>query len=217
MKLLPYLCDRNKTSVDVGACLGIYTMGMLCHSKDCVTFEARADQAAGLKKAFMDMRAPVTVHSAALSDRTGSTPFRVCRSDFGRSTLNSDHQLPGDVDTVMVQTRRLDDYHLTNVGCIKIDVEGHEDAVLEGARETLKTSQANLILELDDNRNPGRIDGTRRNLAELSYRGFFLQNRQLRPIEEFEAAVLQIPDREPYYCNFIFTPAAAISRLPAQL
>jgi FkbM family methyltransferase len=216
MKLLPYLCDRNKVSVDIGACLGIYTMGMLCHSKSCVTFEVRPQQAAGLEKMFREMQAPVTVHSAALSDSTGSLQLRVCCSDFGRSTV-SGHELPGAVDTITVESHRLDDYNLTNVGCIKIDVEGHEEAVLEGAQKTLAASLPNILVELDDNRDPGRIDSVRRRLAALKYQGYFLQDGQLRPIEEFDRGKWHIPDREPYICNFMFVQPPTIAKLPARV
>jgi FkbM family methyltransferase len=217
MQLLPYLCNRNKVSVDIGACLGIYTMGMLCYSKSCVTFEVRPEQASALQKTFRDMKAPVTVHSAGLSDTPGSTQLRVCRSDFGRSTISSDHELPGEVDTITVQTHRLDDYGLTNVGCIKIDVEGHEDAVLAGAQKTLETSLPNIIVELDDNRNPGRIDCVRARLAALNFQGFFLLDGHVRPIAELDRAKWHVPDHEPYVCNFVFVQPPVVSRLPARV
>ena len=39
MELLDVLCDRTKTSVDVGAKLGMYTYRLLGHSRDVVAFE----------------------------------------------------------------------------------------------------------------------------------------------------------------------------------
>jgi FkbM family methyltransferase len=39
---------------------------------------------------------------------------------------------------IAVPTRRLDDYELDAVGFIKIDVEGHELAVLRGGTETIR-------------------------------------------------------------------------------
>ena len=48
--------------------------------------------------------------------------------------------------TVQVETRTLDSFHLENVGFLKIDVEGHELAVLRGARGTLAANDYPPIL-----------------------------------------------------------------------
>ena len=216
-KLLAFLCFRDKVSVDVGACIGIYTMAMLCYSRACVTFEARPNQAAELQRIFREMRAPVTVHSAALSDDTGTAQLRICRTDFGLSTISSAHTLPGDVEIITVETHRLDDYGLKNVGCIKIDAEGHEESILMGARNTLSMSGPNIIVELDGNRNPGRIQSVRDFLKGLNYSGLFLMAGRLHPIEEFDPATAQTPGKDPYVSNFIFVQPSSRARLPSDL
>lgn len=43
----------------------------------------------------------------------------------------------GQYQSINVPVRRLDDYGFTEVSFVKIDVEGHESSVLDGARETL--------------------------------------------------------------------------------
>lgn len=47
LRLLPYLCDRTKTSIDVGASIGNYTVHLLNHSSRCYALEPRSDSAAG--------------------------------------------------------------------------------------------------------------------------------------------------------------------------
>src|SRR5215471_3121033 len=39
LRLLPYLCDRNMASIDVGASAGSYTVHLLNHSAKCYAFE----------------------------------------------------------------------------------------------------------------------------------------------------------------------------------
>ena len=41
----------------------------------------------------------------------------------------------------------------SNVGFIKIDVEGHEHAVLEGATKTIKRNMPNLLVEMEEKHN----------------------------------------------------------------
>lgn len=48
-----------------------------------------------------------------------------------------------------VETRTLDSYELNNVRFIKMDVEGHEVAVLRGAAETIQRNHPLLIIEGD--------------------------------------------------------------------
>jgi FkbM family methyltransferase len=57
-------------------------------------------------------------------------------------------------DVIEVESIRLDDYvkknNLTQVDCIKCDVEGAEYGVLQGALETLNRFRPTLLLEVDD-------------------------------------------------------------------
>ena len=53
------------------------------------------------------------------------------------------------VKTVVAPMRTLDSFQLTQVGFIKIDVEGHEEAVLRGGLATLKREMPNLMIEIE--------------------------------------------------------------------
>ena len=60
---------------------------------------------------------------------------------------------------------------------MKIDVEGHELEVLDGARSMLESFSPVLILEVND------VDGLDRTLKQLGYQAFDLSvdNRTIRP------------------------------------
>jgi FkbM family methyltransferase len=49
-----------------------------------------------------------------------------------------------------VKIRRLDDYNFENIDFIKIDVEGFELEVLNGAQETIKCSRPTILIEVFD-------------------------------------------------------------------
>ena len=42
----------------------------------------------------------------------------------------------------------LDSYNITNVSIIKIDVEGHEISVLEGALKTINKNKPKIVIEV---------------------------------------------------------------------
>ena len=60
------------------------------------------------------------------------------------------------VETIRVPLRTLDSYNLSNIGFIKIDVEGHELDVLRGAEVTLRRDQPNLLIEIENRHAPTR-------------------------------------------------------------
>ena len=132
--------------------------------------------------------------------------------------MEAQNQLEGfaEVETVPVPMRRLDSYEYPSIGCIKIDVEGHEEAVLRGARETLIRDHPQLIIECEERHNPGAIQRVRRFLEELGYRGFFFRNGCLEPIESFDVEIHQTAPAQSAahrVVNFVFLMPDRVGRI----
>jgi FkbM family methyltransferase len=97
---------------------------------------------------------------------------------------------------------------------LKIDVEGHELAVLLGGREVLETHRPTLLVECEARHRP---DGDVRPVFDflylLGYKGTFFHNGIRRPLAEFDPAVHQRigtdTDHLPrgYVNNFAFIPS----------
>lgn len=182
MKLLDILCDRGKTAVDVGAKLGMYTFRLLPHARDVVAFEPVPVLSTMLRHNFGKRR--VRVEPCALSDAPGRTTMRIpYGSDgevkFGRSTIERSNALAHDdvarVEEIEVELKTLDQYDLRGLGFIKIDVEGHELAVLGGALATLARETPNLLIESNDHHHPDAVAKLRALLTARDYEGFFLR------------------------------------------
>jgi FkbM family methyltransferase len=228
MHLLPYLCDRHKTSLDIGASGGVYTVHLLRLSRRCVAFEPRPAEARELLAMLSSVGAPASVEAVALSDRAGYSRLRILVADPGRSTIESMNLLQdedgSDVVEINVPVRRLDAYALNNIGFIKIDVEGHEYAVLMGAKETILTNRPALIIEIEERHRHNAVADVMEFFAPLKYSGFFLHKGHLHPLGEFNKALHQDcrnigswksgwERRGIYINNFVFVPSERGQRL----
>ncbi|OBI90750.1 FkbM family methyltransferase [Mycobacterium asiaticum] len=220
--LVQSLCDPGRISLDIGADVGEFAIAMLSASQSVVAFEPRPAQARDLTAMFDAVGANVRVEAVALSDAPGVTTMRVVESDPGRSTIDGENVLDtaigGAVQSIEVPVRCLDDYQLTNVGLIKIDVEGHELAVLRGALDTLRRNRPSIVVEAEERHHANAVADITELLSGLGFRGHFTLDGQRRPIEEFDAAAHQnsanIGGAEDdwaatgvYVNNFVFEPA----------
>ncbi|OBK16385.1 FkbM family methyltransferase [Mycobacterium asiaticum] len=221
--LVRSLCNPGRVSLDIGADVGEFAIAMLSASRSVIAFEPRPAQARELVTMFAAVGAPVRVEAVALSDAPGVTAMRVVATDPGRSTIDRDNVLDtavgGAVQAIEVPVKRLDDYRLTNVGLVKIDVEGHELAVLRGALDTLRRNRPTIVVEAEERHHANAVADITELLTGLGFRGYFLLDEQRRPIEEFDAATHQDSaniggaeddwaPRGVYVNNFVFEPVA---------
>lgn len=197
VQLVASLCDPNRVSLDIGADVGEFTIAMLATSRSVIAFEPRPAQAHDLAAMFDAVGAPVEVKAVALSDKPGVTTMRVVESEPGRSTIDTDNALNdvdgGAVQSIDVPVRRLDDLHLDGVGLIKIDVEGHELAVLRGAMDTLARNQPVIVVEAEERHHLDAVAEITELLAGLGYSGYFDLDDAQRPISEFDPTHHQNP------------------------
>lgn len=221
MQLVRSLCDPARVSLDIGADVGGFSIAMLESSQSVIAFEPRPSQARALAAMFNAVGAPVRVEAVALSDKPGVTAMRVLESDPGRSTIDRANTLSDEdgsrVGTIEVPMRRLDDLGMGDVGFVKIDVEGHELAVLRGAAETLQRNRPALLVEAEERHYPNAVTAIKEFLSALGYTGYFDLDGTRRPIDEFYPDEHQNPSniaswkhgwatRGVYVNNFVFLP-----------
>jgi FkbM family methyltransferase len=184
LDLLPALVTRDRRAIDVGANRGDYTYALARLARQVEAFEPLSDCAAVIEAA----RLPgVRVHRIALSDRQGQcmlhVPVRAGRADTGRASFVD----PGGVtERKAVPVRTLDSYGFEDVGLIKIDVEGHESAVLAGAAATIRACRPVLVVEIEQrHRADCSIEEVFARILALGYAGTFLEAGRRQPLEAF--------------------------------
>ncbi|MDQ2104349.1 FkbM family methyltransferase [Azospirillum isscasi] len=189
LRLLPALCAPGEAAYDIGANSGIYTF-WLCRSADRVTaFEPNPKLAALLKDKFAPLVASgrLRVEGCALSDGEGSILLHVPRSSALASVEAGAVGTHGQaVETVTVPRLKLDRFDDGPVGFLKIDVEGHEAAVIGGGLRLIGRDRPNLLIEAEERHNPGALAKLRSLLDPLDYRGYFVLSNRLCPLDGFD-------------------------------
>jgi FkbM family methyltransferase len=126
--------------IDIGAHCGIYTTAFArtshVHAFEC---SPKSFNYLCANIALQGCDYAVTKHNVALGPTSGTTPYyiRDPKDGGGNGTSKFSYDDTKNTPHIDVPVRTLDSFGLTNIGLIKIDVEGSEQAVLEGAIETL--------------------------------------------------------------------------------
>jgi FkbM family methyltransferase len=140
--------------VDVGANAGWYTLvasSVVGETGRVLAFEPRADTADYLEKTVLlnGLASHVTVSRYALSDAesSGLLSWPAGTSNSGGSYLSPTAPIAGH-ESQPVLLRTLDSLKLMRLDFLKIDVEGAEMRVVNGARETLARCRPIIMSEL---------------------------------------------------------------------
>jgi FkbM family methyltransferase len=149
------LCKPDTILVDVGANFGYFTVlgaNLIGNSGSgqVIAYEPNPKLAA-LVRRNMEINwsmAPIVVHEAAVADKFGEVTLYVPRGHGANASLSAPDEF--ECETITVPLLRLDDTIPPNltVDIMKIDVEGHEAAVLRGARDVIARSpNLHLVME----------------------------------------------------------------------
>jgi len=152
-ELFSHLVRPGDRCVDVGANVGVHTIRLarlVGRDGEVIAVEADPEVVQRTRRNItLNGLANVRVISAAASDRSGE--MRLYRpsphdTNRGRASLTRHRYLTGTTATVPVTT--IDDICAgAPVALIKVDVEGHEAAVVRGAAETIAKHAPAIVFE----------------------------------------------------------------------
>ncbi len=203
------ILNKKRCFIDIGANVGIYSYYYMNKFEKIIAFEPliKYCKLESLKSK------KITVYNCAISDKQGETilytPIKESIEIPSNSSLN---KTGGEFIKNLVKLKKLDEFNLRDVDLIKIDVEGHESKVLNGALNTIKKNRPILIIEIEYRHNHMSINKIFEMITSLKYDGFFFKKKKLLPISNFSLNVDQkqfLKNNVPmkgYINNFIFTP-----------
>jgi len=210
LAFVPFLTDRTRAALDIGAHRGIYASVLARYAAHVHAFEPHP----ALSRYLQQVMPPdVTVHPVALSSQAGSVNFLIPRGGtylgLGQGTLEAKPIFHiENFCEIEVRASLLDEEIHDPVGFIKIDVEGHELAVLKGGKGLLLRDHPALMVEIADNNELRHYHEVTEFLSSLGYRAYWLESGALvsvsrrGPNEAFTRVAG--PAGEILFANFFF-------------
>jgi len=142
--------------IDCGAWIGQWSR-MHLHAEHVEAFEPNPDILPLLEHNIQSCP-QIHLHRTALSNQPGRTALRY------ESHTGTCHMWPeGHAQDIEVRT--LDSYQFSDVDIIKIDVEGMEVPLLQGAEQTIRRNRPWILIE--GNESPGRYGRSKRDFLQL--------------------------------------------------
>jgi FkbM family methyltransferase len=205
--------------VDVGANKGSYlrSLSLAVPRGRVVAFEPQPLLAAYLARLCAASGYDnVVVEAAGVSSRDGTLTLAIPGDGAPSPGASFENAVRAGAPTsVHVPVRSLDGYfagETRRIGAMKIDVEGHEMAVLEGAERILREHGPLIVIEIvGTHTGAGSVEAVLDHLRTRSYDGHFVHRGRLEPLSTFRPERHQrvVGERylhHPDFCdNFVLT------------
>ena len=220
LKIIPYFLSDTGAAFDVGANRGEYTYVLegSVGPENVFAIEPVAHLSRELRRLFPR----VHVLRMALSNGPGTlslkTPVVNGSPLWTRSTLErfvEEGETGALVEDVPVLSldQLCEQLQVRKVQLIKIDVEGHEESVLEGARNILKTSRPVLLVEIEQRHHTKPITEIFAGLEEQGYVGAYFDRttpsmRSLKTFSVQEHQDTKNIGNSRYINNFFFVDSS---------
>jgi FkbM family methyltransferase len=146
-------CKKGTIAIDIGANIGAHTISMLDGVSPggyVIAFEPQIEIATGLINTLNEINGNFTVSRMLVSNKNSTSKFMSNGTGMSRIPLENGHYNKNWSESI-VETTTLDSFLEGNnekVSLIKIDVEGHEFEVLEGAQETINKNKPIIYIEV---------------------------------------------------------------------
>jgi FkbM family methyltransferase len=171
---LDRFCGSSGAALDIGANEGVYTYRLSKRFARVYAFEIN-DQLTGWITQYNPGN--IEIIHCGLSSTAGMARFYIPvvrgLALAGWGSLETDSmEEASEYQEKELRVARLDDFGITNVGFVKMDVEGHEVEVLKGSAATIGQSRPIVLIEVQD-RNLKSVDSW---FLDINYRRCSLED-----------------------------------------
>ena len=153
INFLDYIATNynNHTGIlDIGANIGNHSLffAKFLNCEMVYSFEPFPRNVSVLKQNLLNFTHKSKIYEIALSDKEGTMPlYNSQAGNFGGFSLHSYSNGSSFMINPSINVITLDSLNLNNISMIKIDVENHENEVLEGAKQTILRNKPIIFIE----------------------------------------------------------------------
>lgn len=158
-KSLRYV-KKKSVALDIGANIGLWSRDLALHFAQVIAFEPVRDfRDCLIKNVSADN---IDIRPYALGPKDTTIDMIVTNGNTGHSHVDSNSIGSGSIDM-----RRLDSLEFDTIDYIKIDCEGYELSILQGAEQTIKQHRPVIVVEQKLHKDTGITKNTQYSSVEL--------------------------------------------------
>ncbi len=211
INLVKKFIKSGTDSIDVGVYRGVYSYEMSKYSEKVHSFEPNPIIFKYINKNLKKFIKNIHLYNFALSNQNKTMnlkiPIRNSNSnkeifeeyyEMGKATIHNENNFEN-YENFEIQTKKIDELNFDNkISFIKIDVEGHELEVIEGAKNTIKRDKPVLLVEIEKQYTKKEVAESINFINSLGYKSYFFNKKDLKSTTELNNLDL--------FNNFIFFP-----------
>ena len=212
LSILDRYKNKSQDAIDIGVYRGVYSYKLSRIFNHVYAYEPNPLIYPYLIKNLKKIIKNITISDYALSDSNGETILKIpnrSKSIFkdnieeifklGCATIHKNNEIKN-FKSFKVKKRKLDEILVSKkkIGFIKIDVEGHEKEVIQGAKNLILNNKPIMLIEIEERHIKIPIFETINYIKNLNYECYFLRDENLIKIHEIKDTDLNN--------NFLFLP-----------
>lgn len=130
----------RKLAIDIGGHIGLYSVALETFFKDVVAFEPSPTNYECFEKNAKNTK----LYKIGLGDKEETLKLNMSDDNTGNNSIVESF---GE-KTLDIEIKTLDSFEFKDVSLVKIDVQGFEDRVLQGAKKTLTEQKPIVVMEV---------------------------------------------------------------------
>ena len=192
LEIIDKFGDKSKDAIDVGVYRGVYSYKLAKYFNFVHSFEPNPLLFPYLNKNLKKIINNIELYNFALSNNNGETLLKLpirSKSIFsanieelyqlGAASIHSKNNFIK-FKEVSVKKKKLDEFKINNkIGFIKIDVEGHEIEVIDGAKKTILDNMPVLLVEIEERHTQRSVESSVQYIKKFGYECFFVKDKNL--------------------------------------